>query len=344
MKKTKLLLTLIALVMVSLVLIGAGCGQSDEGEESTKTEIVKLGYFPNITHSQALVGVANGKFQEKLGDSVKIETKTFNAGPLEIEALFAGEIDLGYIGPSPAINGYIKSNGEALRVIAGSTSGAAVLVLQKDLAEKFKKDGAKILEGKKIASPQQGNTQDVALRHYIKENDLKNVEIVPIANADQLTMFSQKQLDGSWAPEPWGARLVKEADGVIAIDERTLWPNKKFCTANVIVNTDFLNEHPDLVKKFLKAHIELTDWINNNTNEAQEIVNSEIEKITTKKLPEDVLADAWKRMDVTVNPIKSSLLTSADWAFEEGFLGSDKPELSNIYDLTILNEITGKKY
>lgn len=339
--KRGLLLALI-LALGGMVLLGAGCQKS--GGDEKKEVTVKLGYFPNITHSQALVGVANNKFKENLGSDVKLDVKTFNAGPTEIEALFAGEIDLGYIGPSPAVNGYIKSNGESLRIISGATSGAAVLVLQKNLAEQFKKDGAKALEGKKIASPQQGNTQDISLRHYIKDQGLKNVEIVPIANADQLTMFSQKQLDGSWAPEPWGARLVKEADGVIAIDERTLWPNKKFCVANVIVSTKFLNEHADLVKKFLQAHVDLTAWINQNPAEAQKIINGEIEKLTTKKLADDVLADAWKRMDVTNDPLKTSVMTFSDWAFTAGFLGDKKPDLANLYDLSILNEITGQKY
>lgn len=339
MKKTKLLFLTLIFIFGGMMLLGAGCQNNEERQKT-----VKLGYFPNITHSQALVGTSNGKFQESLGSDIKLETKTFNAGPNEIEALFAGEIDLGYIGPSPAVNGYIKSNGESLKIISGATSGAAVLVLQKDLAEKFKKDGAKVLEGKKIASPQQGNTQDISLRHYIKDNNLKNVEIVPIANADQLTMFTQKQLDGSWAPEPWGARLVKEAEGVITIDERTLWSDKKFCVANVIVSTKFLEEHPDLVKKFLQAHVNLTDWINKNPVEAQKIVNEQIEKLTTKKLAEDVLADAWKRMDVTVNPLKDSVTTFSNWAFDAGFLGDKKPDLSNLYDLNILNEIVGKNY
>lgn len=318
----------------------SGCQKSAKNEK-----VIKVGYFPNITHSQALVGMANGKFQERLGKEIKIGAKTFNAGPSEIEALFAGEIDLGYIGPSPAINGYIKSNGEALRIISGVTSGGAALVVQPELAEAFKKEGVKALEGKKIASPQQGNTQDISLRHYLKENNLKGkVEIIPIANADQLTMFSQKQLDGAWAPEPWAARLIKETSGKLLIDERNLWPDKKFCTANVIVNTKFLNEHPDLVKKWLQAHVELTKWINENPKEAQKVINSEIEKLTTKKLADEVLSLAWKRMDVTIDPVKSSVMTFSDSAYEEGFLGEKKPNLANLYDLKILNEITNKKY
>lgn len=332
-------------------LLFTGCEQNNNqnsAKQSEKKQTIKLGYFANITHAQGIIGVQNGKFQQALGDNVTIETKTFNAGPTEIEALFANEIDIGYIGPSPAVNGYIKSEGESLRIISGVVSGGASLVGTPELAEAFKTQGAKALEGKKIASPQQGNTQDISLRHYIKNNNLQNVEIVPIANADQLTMFSQRELDGSWAPEPWATRIIKEANGVLMIDERDLWDNNEFCVANIIVSTKFLNEHPDLVKKFLQAHVELTDWITANPKEAQTIVNGEIERLTTKKLPDEVLADAWEMLDFTVDPLKDSVYTFATWADGEGFLSADgeqiNPDLTNLYDLKLLNEIAGNKY
>jgi len=311
----------------------------------TEKQIIKVGYFANITHAQALIGMAKGYFQKSLGDNVEIQVKTFNAGPSEIEALFAGEIDIGYIGPSPAINGYVKSNGEALRIISGGASGGASLVVQPDVFAAYQKEGVKALEGKKIASPQQGNTQDISLRHYLKENNLiDKTQIVPIANADQLTMFSLKQLDGAWAPEPWASRLIKEAGGKRLIDERELWPDKKFCTTNIIVSTKFLKEHPDLVKKWLQAHIQTTDWISANLQEAQSIVNSEIERLTTKKLPQELLSEAWQMLSFEIDPLKSSVFTFAGWAFDQGFLGNKEPDLINLYDLNILNEIANTKY
>ncbi|MFA4880426.1 MAG: ABC transporter substrate-binding protein [Candidatus Doudnabacteria bacterium] len=319
--------------------------QTANPQEVINKQTIRVGYFPNITHSQALVGMAQETFQKFLGDNITIKTETFNAGPSEIEALFAGQIDIGYIGPSPAINGYIKSNGEALKIISGATSGGASLVVQPELASLYKKEGLKALEGKKIASPQQGNTQDISLRHYLKEKGLSDkTKIIPIANADQLTMFTQKQLDGAWAPEPWASRLIIEAKGQRLIDERELWSEKKFCTANIIVSTKFLKEHPDLVKKWIEAHLEITNWIKTHPEEAQEIVNAEIEKLTTKKLSPEVLKDAWQMLNVDIDPVKSSVFTFADWAYEQGFLGEIKPDLNNLYDLTILNEVTNTKY
>lgn len=337
----KKILILSSLVLLSAVIVFPAVNCSKTPEEQIT---IRVGYFPNITHSQALVGISQGTFQKFLGDKVKIEVKVFNAGPSEIEALFAGEIDIGYIGPSPAINGYIKSNGEALRIIAGATSGGASLVVQPELAALYEKEGVGALEGKKIASPQQGNTQDVSLRHYLQENGLAGkTQIIPITNADQLTMFSLKQIDGAWAPEPWATRLVQEANGVRLIDEREQWPGGEFVTANIIVSTKFLKEHPDLVKKWLQAHSDITIWINSHPDEAQNIVNEEIGRLTTKKLPVNVLSEAWLMLDITVDPLKDSALTFAEWAFEQGFLGDKKPDLANLYDLTLLEGIGNNK-
>lgn len=333
------------IILCLAIIVTAVIYQEKFSQHSTKKQVIKVGYFPNITHAQALVGMAQRKFQQILGDDVIIETKIFNAGPSEIEALFAGQIDIGYIGPSPAINGYIKSNGEALKIISGATSGGASLVVQQELALLYQKEGAKALIGKKIASPQQGNTQDISLRNYLRENNLiGKVKIVPIANADQLTLFAQGELDGAWAPEPWASRLIKEANGKRLIDERELWPEGKFCTANVIVSTKFLEKHPDLVKKWLEAHFEITKWIKNNPEGAQDTVNTEIEKITTKKLPEEVLKEAWRRLDIDIDPVKNSVLTFAEWAYNQGFLGEAEPNLANLYYLTILNEVANTKY
>jgi NitT/TauT family transport system substrate-binding protein len=335
-----LILTLVIIITFSLV----SCKGKKEMASETK-QVINVGYFPNITHSQALVGMARGIFQQYLGENMRIKTTIFNAGPSEIEAMYAGAIDLGYIGPSPAINGYIKSNGEALRIVVGATSGGASLVVQPELYDEFQKSGVNSLKGKKIASPQQGNTQDISLRHYLKLNNMEEqTRIVPITNPEQLIMFSRKEIDGAWAPEPWASRLVKEVGGKRLIDEREIWPNKQFCTAHIIVSTKFLKEHPDLVKKWLEAHCEITKWINANPQEAQTIANAEIEKLTTKKLPAEVLAEAWQMLDITINPVKSSIYTFADMAYEQGFLGETKPDLSNIYDLTILNEIANTKY
>jgi len=306
---------------------------------------MRIGYFPNITHSQALVGLSRGIFQKELGNDVKIDTKVFNAGPSAIEALFAGELDLTYIGPNPAINGYVKSKGEALRIVAGATSGGAGLVVRNDSGIKTSRD----FHNRKISSPQLGNTQDVALRSWLKKNGYKlrekggDVQVLPTANPDQLTLMLKKEIDGAWTVEPWVSRLIKDGNGKLFLDERTLWPGGEFVTAHIIVSKKFLDAHPDLVKKWLKAHIETTEWINNNLEEAKRTVNAEIKRITTKALPDDIIDSSFKRLKVTYDPIKGSLMGSAKGAYEEGFLGNKMPDLSGIYDLKLLNEVLSER-
>jgi len=326
--------------VLAAALLLTACG----GSAAPTATTMRVGFFPNLTHAQALVGLADGSFQKALGNDIKIEPIQFNAGPLAIESLFANAIDLTYIGPNPAINGYVQSKGEALRIVAGATSAGAVFVVRPQSNIKTAKD----LSGKKIASPQLGNTQDVSLRRYIKQAGLATKEtggtvtVLPTANADILTLFQKGEIDGAWVPEPWGARLVREAGGVILLDERDLWPNGEFVTAHVIVSAKFLKSQPQLVEKWLQAHVEVTQWINSHPGEAKTLVNREIGRLTGKELAPAVLDDAFGRMTVTYDPISSSLNTSAMWAFEAGFLNA-KPDLKNIYDLKLLNDVLSKK-
>lgn len=307
--------------------------------------VVRIGHFPNITHAQAVVGRSNGWFPKALAPEARVEWKAFNAGPSAIEALFAGELDIAYIGPNPTISGYIRSHGEALRVIAGAVSGGAALVVRNDSGIQKPEDFA----GKRVASPQLGNTQDVALRNWLASHHLKlrekggNVSVMPIANPDQLTLFLQKQLDASWAPEPWASRLIHEANCRLFLDERTLWPNGKFVITNVIVSAKFLNEHRELVKRFVKAHVELTQWINQHPDDARCILNAEIKQETRSALADDVLKQAYSRIDVTYDPVPSSLLAVAQQAFDLGLLGRARPDLSGLYDLSVLNEVLKEK-
>src|SRR6202140_3188303 len=310
-----------------------------------KPTVLRVGYFPNITHAQALVGRANGQFEKALGAGARIEWKAFNAGPSAIEALFANAIDLAYVGPNPAVTGYVRSQGEAVRLIAGAASGGASLVVREGSGIKSASD----FHGKKVATPQQGNTQDVALRAWLRANGLKprekggDVQVLPISNPDQLTLFLKGEIDAAWAPEPWAARLVREGGGRIFLDERDLWPDHQFVVTNLIVSPKFLKEHPDVVKNFLRAHVELTEWINKNAAQAKQILNEQLQKETGKSLAPEVLEDAFSRMQVTYDPIRSSLLKSTQEAFDEGFLGRTKPDLSGLYDLTLLNEVLREK-
>jgi len=307
--------------------------------------VIHVGAFPNITHPQAMVGKSNGWFEKAMGTQVKIDWKSFNAGPSAIEALFAGAIDMTYIGPNPAISGYVRSNGEALRIVAGATSGGAALVVRGDSGIQKPED----FHGRKVASPQMGNTQDVALRAWLQANGLKatdkggDVRVIPLANPDQLTLFLKKELDGAWAPEPWATRLIKEGNGRLFLDERTLWPNGQFISAHLIVRTKFLREHPDLVKNWIRAHVELTDWINGHLPEAKKLLNQQIAKETGKALPDAVLNEAFSRMQATYDPLRGSLMNAAKSAFDAGFLGRQMPDLSSLYDLSLLNQVLAEK-
>ncbi len=245
-------------------------------ESGSRSNELRLGYFPNLNHAQVIIGLANGHFQKALsetnsnsseggGKGTNIKEYVFSAGPSAIEALYAGQIDVAYVGPNPAINGYLASNGEDLRIISGSASGGAVFVVRNDSGILSATD----LGGKKFASPQLGNTQDVALRKYLIHNGYETVEnggnvtVVPVKPSDILTLMLKKEIDGAWVPEPWGARLVKESNGRIFVDERDLWPpDGKFVTTNIIVRTDYLKNNPDIIKRLISAQIDETMWIN----------------------------------------------------------------------------------
>lgn len=310
-----------------------------------QTIVVRVGAFPNITHPQAMIGKANGWFEKAMGPNVKIDWKSFNAGPSAIEALFAGAIDLTYIGPNPTISGYVRSRGEALKVISGAASGGAALVVRNNSG--INKPGD--FHGKRVATPQLGNTQDVALRAWLKAHGMKptdkggDVQVMPMANPDQLTLFLKQQLDAAWAPEPWATRLIKEGNAHLFLDERDLWPNRKFVITNLIVSTKFLREHPDVVKKWIRANLELTDWINGHLPEAKALLSQQIQKETGKALPPEIIDEAFSRMDVTYDPIRSSMLTSARSAYDAGFLGREMPDLSGLYDLSLLNQVLAEK-
>jgi NitT/TauT family transport system substrate-binding protein len=344
--------------LATLLLLGA-CGDSTatpavasisaaptSGSTATPLQgTVRLGFFPNLTHPQALYGIGNGLFTSALGKGVTLATKPFNAGPAAVEALLAGEIDLTYIGPNPSINAYVKTKGDGVRIIAGAASNGVSFVVRSDI----KYDGPKDLDGKKIATPQLGNTQDVALRNYIKQNGLETkenggtVEVVPTDNANILQLFQNKQIDGAWVPEPWASRLIIEQKARLVLDESSLWPDNKFGITNILVSTKFLNEKPDLVKAILSANIQATLDIQKDPAATRKVINDQLAKLTGKGLSDEVLNSSFAKMQVTFDPLKTSLLKSADSAFALGFLGKDKPNLDNLYDLRILNSLLAEK-
>jgi NitT/TauT family transport system substrate-binding protein len=335
------------MIITAVALISAPISIASAQSIADEKKTLRIGYFPNITHSQAVIGLNNGDFQNSLGDNVTVETFRFNAGPSAIESLLADRIDATYIGPNPAINGYLLTGGNDLRVISGATSGGASFIVRNDSGIETVND----LGGKKFASPQLGNTQDVALRKYLIDNGFNTVEnggnvtVLPIANADILTVFLKKEIDGAWVPEPWATRLVQEAGGKVFLDEKSLWPDGKFVTGNIIVRTDYLGENPEIIKKLLEAHVDETLWINNNTAQAAKEFNTQLKKITGQEISENVLNKAYSNLEITYDPLKLTLFKSANDAYDLGFIekGKDRPNLSGIYDTTLLNEVLAEK-
>jgi NitT/TauT family transport system substrate-binding protein len=338
---------LLPAVLAAAVLTGCGPknnggGTGAPGQSGTLT--VRLGFFPNVTHAVALVGTGNGSFAKALGSNVKLEEQTYNAGPAEIEALFGSQVDIGYIGPGPAINGFLKSKGKALRIVAGASSGGAALVARADAGV----TDVKSLTGKKVAVPQTGGTQDISLRHALQAAGLQstdkggNVTVLPVTNADTLTLFIKKELDAAWVPEPWVSRLIKEGNGKIVTDERDLWPNKQFATTVVIVRNEFLKEHPDLVGKFLEAHAQTVDWIKQHGDEARKLVGDRIKQLTNKAIADDILAEALKRTDITYDPLRETVLTFADWSKALGYQRDDRSAVADLIDLKPLNDVLAK--
>lgn len=303
-------------------------------------EPIRVGHFPNLTHAQALVGRANGVYEKRVGQA--IDWKAFNAGPSAMEALLAGQLDLAFVGPNPAVNAFMRSKGRSLRIIAGVASGGAALVVDPQAGIKNPGD----FKGKKLASPELGNTQDVALRHWLKQQGLvigRDLQVIPTRNADILQLLQRHQLAGAWVPEPWVTRLVQEARATLYLDERTLWPGRRFPTAVLVVRTEFLQQHRDLVRRFLQGHLEITDWINSNPAAARKVINGQLAALIGKALPVPLLDEAFSRLLITADPLSAQLLTAASWAADLGYLPRENvyqlSKLPAIFDLTIINDI-----
>ncbi|MFJ3792478.1 aliphatic sulfonate ABC transporter substrate-binding protein [Kitasatospora sp. NPDC090091] len=322
----------------------APAGNSSSGASGAKlsADTVKIGYFANLTHGTALVGLQEGLFQKELG-STQIKTQVFNAGPAEIEALNAGSIDIGWIGPSPAINGYTKSEGKSLKIISGSASGGVKLVVNPDKVASLDD-----LKGKKIATPQLGNTQDVALLNYLAGKGYKvdaqsgagDVSVVRSDNKVTPDAYKQGSIDGAWVPEPTASKLVTLGAKVL-LNEKDVWPDKKFVITNLIVSQKFLREHPDVVEAVLRGSVAANAFIKANPEKAKADANEAIKKEAGNALEPAVLDPAWADIDFLDDPLAGTLQAEADHAVTAGLL--KKPNLNGIYDLTLLNKVLAAK-
>ena len=341
----------IALAVGLVLLIGAGAAvasavsnsnQAAPAPATTPAAELKLGYFSNVTHGPALVGTSKGIFAKELGET-KLSTQVFNAGPAAIEALNAGAIDATYIGPNPAINSYVKSNGESISIIAGAASGGAQLVVKPEITS------AADLKGKVLSTPQLGGTQDVALRAWLGHQGFKtntdgsgDVNINPTENAQSLKLFQDGKLDGAWLPEPWASRLVLEAGAKVLVDEKDLWENGDFTTTILIVNKKFAAEHPETVKALLKGHVESVNWLNNaSAQEKATTINAVLKDTAGKPLPANVIERALQNIKFTTDPLAGTYKKLLQDGVDAGT--TKTADINGIFDLRTLNEVEGKK-
>ncbi len=293
--------------------------------------VLQVGHFPNISHAQALVAhqlsrQGKGWFEERLGKDVKIEWRLFNAGPSAMESMFAKAVDITYVGPNPAINAYSKTRGRDIRIIAGSADGGAALVVNPKAGIEKPSD----FKGKKIATPQLGNTQDVACRAWLIDNGIKvsltsgEAQVIATPNPEQISLFKMGNLDAAWTVEPWVTRLEQEGGGKIFLLQ------KEAVTTVVVTCNRILKKRPDIVEKFVKAHQELTDWINKNPVEAQKLARQELEDLTGGKLSESLISQAWSRISFTSNINRAELQKFVDDAYKCDLLRR-KPNMKSFY-------------
>lgn len=337
----------LTLALVSTITL-TGCTQEQTSAPEPTAEVVeittlRLEYFPNLTHAAALVGVQQGHFKKSLGEvGITLTPTIFNAGPDAVSALFGESLDCSYIGPNPAINAYAQSQGEAIRVVAGAASGGASLVVREDIGD------VTDLVGKTLATPQLGNTQDVALRAWLLEQGYETtaegggeIAIRPQANAEGLAAFVSGEIDGAWVPQPWVAEYVAQGAKVL-LNEKELWPEGKFVTTHIICRTKFIADHPDAVEALIRGHLAALDSIATDPDAAKESFALALSGITGSSPKPEILDAAWSDLEFTYDPISASLIKSSEDAIEVGLL--DKAQIDaagglpgDLYDLSILN-------
>jgi NitT/TauT family transport system substrate-binding protein len=329
--------TATAVATVLAVVLLAGACSSSSAKTSSGAMTLHLGYFPNLTHATALVGVHEGIVAKALGSNVTLKTSTFNAGPAEVQALFSGALDAAYLGPNSAINAFTQSKGAAIVVVSGATSGGAELVVKSSITAPAQ------LKGAKLATPQLGNTQDVALRYWLSQQGLKtdtqgggDVSVLPQSNSTAVTAFQTGAIDGGWLPEPYAAQLV-QAGGHVLVDEKSLWPGGEFATTVLAVRKGFMADHPDVVRALLQGQAQANDFVNKNPAQAQADANAEISAITGRPMSTKVITAAWPELTFTDDPLASSIQTAADHGVAVGV--AKAVSLTGLVDVTVLNQV-----
>ena len=322
------------LVGIASVTIGiiALIGLTQASIDDSQNEI-RVAFFPSILHVVPIVGMETQTFADNLDDDLDIEVKIFDSGPQVIESIFSNSVDIAYVGPGPVINGYLKSDGDDLQILAGAANGGASYVIQKN-------SGLELIEnysGKRVAAPQISNTQDVSLRHYLAENGLKPAEkggdifVLNIANPDIYTLFAKGDIDGAWVPEPWATMLVEELDGVRLFDENEFWPENQFSSVLLIGRSDYIEKNPEIIKKWINANEETVQWINNHPDESKKLYNEFLKSYMGRTLPENIVEKSFSNIIITSEPLKNSVHTFAERADALGYLGRDGYTLDGIF-------------
>ena len=315
--------------VVLLSLLGITLSSTDDISEKK----LRIAYFPNIGHAIPIVGMGAGFFEDKLGDEIKIETRIFDSGPQVIESLFANSIDIAYVGPGPAINGFLNSENHNIRILAGAASGGASFIVHPNSEINSVSD----FMGKKIAAPQIGNTQDVSLRHHLSENQLKPAEkggsvvVYNISNPDIYTLFVKGEIDGAWVAEPWATILEIELDGKRLFNEEELWPDQEFASVLLIGNVDYIKKNKIIIHNFLNGHHETMIWINDNPEETRNIFNDFLDSHLGQSLSDNVVDIALSNIQITDDPKHNSVFSFAEQANALGYLGRNGYDLSEIF-------------
>ena len=304
---------------------------------------IRVAFFPSIGHIIPIVGLEEKIFEKGIGEEKQIETKLFDSGPQVIESIFSGSIDIAYVGPGPIINGFLKSDGKDIKILSGAASGGASFIIQPN-------SGLESLEnfdGKRIASPQISNSQDVSLRHYLESHGLKSVEkggtvfVLNISNPDIYTLFAKGDIDGAWVPEPWATILVQELDGIRLFNEEKLWPNEEFASVLLIVRTKYLENNPETVQKWVESHEKTVTWINSNPDKSKSLFSNFLIDYMGKSLPTKIIDESFSNITITSDPIKNSVIIFAERADSLGYLGRSGYNLDGIFYNAVLNVNNG---
>ena len=319
----------IAIVVIGvIVLVGTTQSSFDDSEKK-----IRIAFFPSIIHAVPIVGMETQTFSENLDTDLDIQVKIFDSGPQVIESIFSNSVDLAYVGPGPVINGYLKSDGKDLKILASAANGGASFVIQKN-------SGLESIEnysGKRIAAPQISNTQDVSLRHYLAENGLTSAEkggdvfVLNISNPDIYTLFAKGDIDGAWVPEPWATMLVEELDGIRLFDENEFWPENKFSSVLLIGRADYIEKNPEIIKKWIDANEKTVKWINDNPTESKKLYNEFLKDYMGKTLPEKIVEESFSNIVITSEPVEKSIHIFAERADSLGYLGRDGYTLDEIF-------------